>query len=439
MSDAVENLLPPEGKKIDTRLIFNILANSFGDSDLRQLCFELEWQYHNLAGERLSDRIRDLIEQFRRRQRLAVLVYAARRMRPHHNWDQIYVDITPEEENGDDLPGPKRQSTSGVGETTLLISKGVVALVSLMRKPEVGTAVVSFQTDFQAASNQIDRLNEYKLLHDLFQDLEYHYALINTQQVRLPADDMAWDAIITSEPEMQGKMSDLIDSATHALYADPGERWLRHMKDARDLIRASVEQEDDAQLRQGMRRVYHILSRQPTRLNAQLVTTANTLRLDTLEQALHEISRQVSGVDVGVAEELLEELDAGAEALEGLQERVNDLVREHKAWQYVDDELRRLEGVGLDELDLVWFDLQSAALEAIGDQEKDWAQSLRQIVADLDAAIAGSEAGRVRRFHRRFRTQANRRFRRVDAALLALCQDLQRVGESIDLLLRNYK
>jgi hypothetical protein len=433
------DFLPPEGKKIDSAVLREIITDTFSPADLKILCHDLNWPYHELAGERHSERVLDLVQQFENRQRLNVLYIEVRKLRPKANWSTIFIDIPPEEEAGENLPGPRRQSGDGVGETTLMLSKGLMALMKLMRSPEVNEAVARFQADFETASSQIDRLNEYKLLHDLFQELEYHYALINTQQARLPDDELAWETIIDSEPELSSKLTDVVESAQHSHFAEEGERWLVRLDSAKKVIRDAVEHEDDQALKKGLRLVYAMLSRQPTRLNALLVATADSLRLSALQEALQEIYGRVSHSDVGTAAELLEELQGGVQALNGLEEKVKGLVREHKGWQYIDDELRRLEGVGLDELDLIWDELHAASLDTLGDSQEDWAARFRELISNLDSAVTAGEAAAIRKFHRRFRTQANRRFRRVDASLLALCQDLQRVGETIDLLLRSFK
>ncbi|RMD48852.1 MAG: hypothetical protein D6835_05955 [Candidatus Thermofonsia bacterium] len=433
------DFLPPEGKKIDSAVLREIITDTFSPADLKILCHDLNWPYHELAGERHSERVLDLVQQFEGRQRLNVLYIEVRKQRPNANWSAIFVDITPEEEAGEHLPGPRRQSGDGAGETTMMLSRGLMALMKLMRSPEVNEAVAKFQADFETASSQIDRLNEYKLLHDLFQELEYHYALINTQQARLPDDELAWETIITSEPELSGKLTDVVELAQHSHFAEEGERWLVRLDSAKKIVRDAVEQEDDQALKKGLRQVYAVLSRQPTRLNTLLVAAADSLRLAALQEALQEIYGRISQSNVGTATELLEELQGGVQALNGLEEKVKGLVREHKGWQYIDDELRRLEGVGLDELDLIWDELHAASLDTLGDSKEEWAARFRELISNLDKAVTTGESAAFRKFHRRFRTQANRRFRRVDASLLALCRDLQRVGETIDLLLRSFK
>ncbi|NJN55124.1 MAG: hypothetical protein HC804_10405 [Anaerolineae bacterium] len=141
-------------------------------------------------------------------------------------------------------------------------------------------------------------------------------------------------------------------------------------------------------------------------------------------------------------ESVVEEIGNGVAALGGLDKRLNELVREHNAWQEIDDELRRVEASlsqSIDELDDAWFDLEPMARDLAANQQAEWATELNEVVDKLDEALQEKVVVTVRRLFRRFQSQIRRRFRQVDLELLTLCQDLQRVGESLDLLLRQFE
>ena len=73
-----------------------------------------------------------------------------------------------------------------------------------------------------------------------------------------------------------------------------------------------------------------------------------------------------------------------------------------------------------------------------GHEEK-WATDIAEVTTNLGDAIDGTSIVKARRLFRRFRSQTGRRFRQVDLELLGLCHNLQKVGESLDLLLRTVK
>jgi hypothetical protein len=118
-------------------------------------------------------------------------------------------------------------------------------------------------------------------------------------------------------------------------------------------------------------------------------------------------------------------------------------VREHNAWQSIDDEIRRVKSAvsqnNIDELEDAWYDLEpmtKSCTEPHSDQE--WAMNLSKVMADLAPALEDQLISKVRRLFMRYHTYVGHRFREVDLELLSLCTELQRVGEQIDLLLRQF-
>ncbi|KAA3657700.1 MAG: hypothetical protein DWQ04_27295, partial [Chloroflexi bacterium] len=323
---------------------------------------------------------------------------------------------------------------------TVIAGNSLTALIRLLSKLEVRTAVVAFQTDFEAASEQIGILADYKLTHDLFQELENRYFLIQNDQKRLPADDSAWDNISLTEPEIQGKVNDLLTVMQRPTFTTDENRWTQQLEKAQKQIRDGVEEFDLNLLKGGTRIIYRILNRQPSRINAQLVATARTLRLDNIEEAIGTICDSMLGSGIEV-DNVIDEVQRGVGALAGLDDRLGSLVREHNGWQEIDDELRRVEASlsrSTEDLEDAWFDLEPLTRNMLSRTEHKWATDLDKVLTSLDNAISEQVVVTVRRLFRRYRSQVGRRFRQVDLELLTLCQDLQRVGESLDMLLRQF-
>jgi hypothetical protein len=79
------------------------------------------------------------------------------------------------------------------------------------------------------------------------------------------------------------------------------------------------------------------------------------------------------------------------------------------------------------------------ARKLINGHTEKWAIDIDDVTNNLGEAIDGASIVKARRLFRRFRSQTGRRFRQVDLELLGLCHNLQKVGESLDLLLRTVK
>ncbi len=440
MSDSPDS---SQEKPVDLRKLLRAINDSFSEDDLRDLCFELQLDFENLPGTVKKDKARELIIHFDRRKRINVLVATFRELRPNIDIDSITVDELDEDpttarieiHTADILPQQDKSNT-------MIASKSFSAIVRMLSRADVRTAVVTFQTDFQAASQQIEQMNDYKQIHDLFQILETQYDLINRDQKRLPDDDMAWEDIAIAEPELQSKINDMVTLSKSQTFAEGDVRWANQLETVKERLHTAVEGDDLEALDGGVRLLYRVLNRHPTRINAQLVAVASALRLDNLEKAITTISSSLIEADVTM-DSMVEEVKGGKSALAGLDERLKELVREHNAWQTVDDEIRRVKAAvsqnNFDELEDAWYDLEPMTQELVkAKSEAEWAVNLSKVMADLEPAIEQQLNSKVRRLFMRYHTYVGHRFREVDLELLSLCTELQRVGEQIDLLLRQF-
>lgn len=430
--------VPIEDRPINLPRLRQAIVDFFNENELRDLFFDLGVDYDNFPPGGKADKARELITYFKRRRRLNVLVITIRDLRPAITWEEIT------EEKAEEPATPQVTSlldlTAAGKESTLVIGRSFTTLIKFMRSSEVRTAVVAFQTDFEAVSAQIDQLNDYKYAHDLFQELENLYFLVRNDQKRLPDDDFAWDSITINEPELQVKIGDLVECAQRATFVDQETRWVQQLTRTREQMRVAVEEYEFEKLQLATRLLYRVLNRQPSRLNAQLVATASTLRLDSLEEAMTIISNTLAAAELDL--KATDEIREGVAALSGLDERLRRLVRAHDYWQELDDELRRVEATmdqGIEELEYAWFDLEPILGKLYEDETAEWVKTMQKVSTALEKALDDGNAITVRRFFRRFRSHASRQFRRVDLELLTLAQNLQKVGESLDLLLRSFR
>jgi len=432
----------PDASQISHRRLRQTIADSFSADEFRLFCHDLGVNYDDLGGPDtgLTTRVDALIMHVHRRQRLRVLLTVLRENRPNLVWKQILIDEREPEALPLLVPPRIAQADAGTPDT-IIASQGFTALLGLLRQPEIHEAIVRFQNDFQAASSRIDLMNDLKLAHDLFQELENRYFLIENDRKRLPADDLAWDSLTLNEPELGAKIDDLLALALRSAFAEEAGRWSQQLAAVRKAMRTAVEEANLEQLNSATRRLYRVINRQPSRLNAQLITTAKALRLKNLQTAVTTICATTSASNFADFE-LMNQIKQGSDALGDIDGRLQHLTTEHDAWQAIDDELRRVEtslDSGLEELDEAWLDLEPMTRDLITAQTADWATELQNVLVALSQAIDEAVIVTARRLFRRFRSQSGRRFRQVDMELLSLCHDLQKVGESLDLLLRTVK
>lgn len=318
---------------------------------------------------------------------------------------------------------------------TQTAGKGLNALAQLLQNTGAQTAITAFRTDFQAASQQLTVLSYYKRLHDLFQELNSRYYLIEHDRRRLPADESAWESLDLNEPELRAKIEELLTTAQNSPAETDDAWWIEQLNQTRTELRQAIEAIDHNLLQTPIRRLHRILDRQPSRVNAQLVAAASTLRLDTIVQALNQIVLSLPTTPT----DILRPIRDGAQALTNLDQRLRALVTDHNNWQTLEDELRRIENnllEDLTELELSWTDIQALGKRIFHARTEDWAVELQTISTELTVALNDNAIIKVKRTFRRFRSQSGRRFRQVDLDLLSLTQELRALGDSLNLLLQ---
>ncbi|NTU85051.1 MAG: CHAT domain-containing protein, partial [Chloroflexales bacterium] len=314
------------------------------------------------------------------------------------------------------------------------------ALTGLARDERVRTAVVAFSTDFQSACDQIDVLSSYKLLHDLFQQLEDAYSVMLQHARRLPGDETAWDDLEELDPDLQGLVAELLRVGGRARFASAEGLWMRRLERARGELGEALTQRDTNMIKRALGRIYEVLGRELSRMNSSLVTSARTLRLQQLLGALTTIRDQLALHQLGAAAQSQFEIFAdGVTAMARLNARLGVLVATHDAFQEVDDELRRVKELlsqDVEELILAWGDIRQLAQHLYEVNPGEWGTRLSENSLLLDQAMAANEPGKIRRAFRTFHHQALLSFNKVDQDLLALCTELQQIGRPTEAVLK---
>ncbi len=314
------------------------------------------------------------------------------------------------------------------------------ALADLARDAQVRTAVVAFTTDFESACVQIDVLNNYKQLHDLFQQLEDATNVMAQHARRLPGDLTAWEDLEVHDPDVQGLVAELLRIGATASFASAEELWMRRLKRASGAMSGAFLARDPAQLKGALIAIGEVLGRELSRMNSALVTAARTLRLQQLLNALTTIRDQLALNQLNTAAQSQFEIFAdGVTAMARLNARLGVLVATHDAFQEVDDELRRVKELlsqDVEELILAWEDIRQLAQRLYEVNPGEWANRLNENSQQLDQAMAANEPTRIRRAFRSFHHQALLSFAKVDQDLLSLCTELQQIGRPTEAVLK---
>jgi hypothetical protein len=362
------------------------------------------------------------------------------------------------------LPVPDASASSAppASNYSQSVGEGLNALRTLIQvAPGVQEAAVRFRADFQVACEQIDLLGDYKDIHDQLHSLQFHcYNCIVQETKRSTDDNLAWDTLVDYELTFQDIVSRLQDISvqpssavvtvnqinpalatsnriTRATLPAQETVWIQDLSQAYQDLHNAIENADAKQLKRSIRLINRVLMIQPSQVNARLNSTARTLRLPSLVQALGNIRDLLSLPSLD--SEKVQQFESGVRALADLNVSLSALVSSHDQWQAIDLELRRIETT-LDqdpgELELSWPDLHEMVEPLCADVTASWAAALLSDGAKLGAAIGAGEPNKVKQLFRRYRRQVSDRFYRVDVDLKRTCDDLRMIVEPLASVLR---
>jgi hypothetical protein len=318
------------------------------------------------------------------------------------------------------------------------VTRGLDALIELMAIPGVRAAVLTFQTDFQATSDQIHVLADYKRLHDLLHTLQFHcYSPIVQEAKKFPEDETARDNLNDHQLTLQRVVDDLRDIVSRASFPTDETSWINNLQQAQTEMCEAIESNDAKLLMKATWRVNRVLAIQPSQINTRLNDAARGLRLAALVDGMKIVHENLARLDVDRAK--MNQFEIGVTALAGLSQSLGKLVHDHDSWQALDCELRRIEAnleKDMGELEWAWPEFKTKTVLLYGSSLEDWAKSLKADGEKLDAAIVVQDRARVKQHFRSYYRRAADRFYRVDMSLKGVCEDFRKVGEPLASVLR---
>lgn len=320
--------------------------------------------------------------------------------------------------------------------------RGLTALAGLMQSPEVRGAVVAFQTDLEAAGQQIDLLSSLKELHDHLHNVEFQcYRVIQQQASRFPADEIAVDTLADNQLTLQDLVEKVQATVQRPVLSGEETAWSDDLAEANRLLGEAVGQMESTPLRRCVQLLKRLLTREPSRINERLNRTAGMLRLEQIESALAGVNASLTSAQTAdeLDSERLAQFGLGVEALGRLRQALAQTVESHSHWQNLDVELRRVDAVlvhDLNELSFTWPDVRRLSAQLRHGDAESWAAALGQEEEQLDNALQSENPALVRRHFYRFHRQAGLRFFAVDTELKKLCGELATIAGPLDSVLR---
>jgi hypothetical protein len=313
------------------------------------------------------------------------------------------------------------------------VDNSLSILAELVRRPDFKAKLVALQTDFQAAGSQIEFLSNYKDLHDLLHNLQFLcFSGLVQEATRFPHDPLALDILLDHELTLAGLIDDMREIAGRPGMPPSELDWIQDLTAAHSQLQQAIAALDAEALRRAIWLIKRVLDLQPTRINERLNSTAHTLRLAPIQQAMLSIRKDLRRLKLPSKQ--VRSFESGVSALDDLGEHLTRLVEDHDRWQAVDLELRRIEATMMHDLGEIrssWPELKVRVELLCQQPNAVWIERLRRDSQDLDAALIDANPAQIRRSFLRYRRRIGNRFFQVDADLKSLCHELRHVGQPL--------
>jgi hypothetical protein len=317
-------------------------------------------------------------------------------------------------------------------------SRGLTAMADLISAPDVRAKVEVFQDSFGIACRQIDRLSNYKDLHDLLHDLQFNcYNPIIRGARDFPDNPLFVESLEDYAAELQQIINSLWEIAERAVFSTNEQAWIQQFSPTTALLWGAIEQSSKALLDRVTFQIGRVLYIHPTRINERLKETARDLPLPKLIEAMVFVRQYPARSDID--SEKLRQVGQGVAALDLLSRSLAQLIDEHDVWQEIELELQRIEEhveQHLQELEWLWPDLKARVTPLCHETDDRWTQELWQAGEKLERVLATPTPTAVAAAFRPFRRQAGLCFFQADKKLKDLCRGLQRVDGPLNSVLR---
>jgi hypothetical protein len=293
----------------------------------------------------------------------------------------------------------------------------------------------SVQALFRGTRERLRLLRDYKELHDTLQDLEKPFNVIASRGKRGLSPRIVKGELRDQLNSLQDLIQRILEKINRGQLREEFERCRNQLSEAVELLGA-VLAGDAAKLLDVVNCIRHVLAREISSTNDKLFSTARSLLLDETIKELHAVCEQLRWS--GDTTPPIEQLRWLVARLAELHAQLDALVQEHHRWQGIDNDLRVFVGTDRFDLDQARLRWKWVISDLVGLLQKFDDNGRRQLAIEaqqLELSFKQNDVGdcvaRLRNLWRR----CNLRFSDVDRELLATCQSLGGVGDTLDAVL----
>lgn len=326
--------------------------------------------------------------------------------------------------------------TSVADAVTSASERGKNDPITLLMKRSGGT--------LETISSEISLLGTYKTLHDSLHTLQVQIlGRLSVSARKMKDDPDSMDDFATCRVGMVNAVT-TIKTTIGNLPAAPAslrlleEDWVERLRIAAEIAREASNNSSIQLGRQSAQLLRRILRQEPVRIDRYLRITAEAIDLTSLSG----IFTEAVALSQGTADEI--QFLNGANATQQLSITLRALINQHTSWQDIenqlweaDDYIPKASTTDPGDFDAFWNSLKKKILILVATEpQSDWSLNLNSACDAIDALRHADDWKRLGNIYKGMRDEAIMQFFRIDSSLKKLADDIRRIGDSLENLLR---
>jgi hypothetical protein len=324
-------------------------------------------------------------------------------------------------------------------------SKGLSELINSNEK--IREFVAKQQHELTDAERALQKLVDYKNVHDRLHDLQFKCYNFIFEEARKVEDQINWPLLVRPQTDLAAIAEALQQAAKQHALEDEDFSWLDSLASAARQFETASQELTLAPLQQSAQIIRNILEKWPTVFDAKLYAAARDLPLNELRDAMDVVQAKIA--PAALKSEAGKRFSAGVEALPQLSQNLTALTDEHNRWQVVASEFWRIDALivqDIEDLSRSWPKLRSRLQKLCADKPAHWAVAILDSVSQLDILLANPAPAdqpkevqrwlmKVRQTYAGCSNQGGTQFYQVDLSLKRLCDELRDVQMALATLL----
>jgi CHAT domain len=288
--------------------------------------------------------------------------------------------------------------------------------------------LAKYQEDFQSALELIDRLSDYKDLHDILHDLQFGVFPNMTEiSKRLLDTKGAVQDMRGYERDLRTAIGKLTDTLNNGKVDASESAWIEQLTKARLNVRQAIAspEPDLKTLNEGLGSISEVLGTQPAAINRQLRLAVGAMRLSDLRNMVQLVRDKLSAQ--GGKPEIVDKFNQGIADLTRMDSELRALMAEHDVWQESVTLFTALEPLvqNLPVFKMIWDQLKAKTTRFYTDKAgEEWADDLKSEEAALDTAINKNNVDAAQDQFGLFERDGKQRFWDVDKEIKKKCKEL---------------